>query len=72
MTENIHLSMQQQLETQAALKVKVKHNRDVLMSILKIVVFCGKQNIALRGHRETLLYGETIPMIQIKETFWHY
>ena len=58
MKENIHLSMQQHLETQAALKVK--HNRDVLMSLQ---FFCGKQNIALRGH---ILYGDDNPH---EETF---
>ena len=31
------------------------------MSILTIVVFCGTQNIALRGHHETLLYGDDNP-----------
>ena len=40
MIENTHLSVQQHLETQAALKVK--HNRDVLRSMLKIIIFCGK------------------------------
>lgn len=30
----------------------IQKNRLKLMSILKCVVFCGKQNIALRGHRD--------------------
>ena len=54
--KNTHLSVRQHLETQAALKVK--HNCDVLRSMLKIIIFCGKQNIALRGHRERFLYTE--------------
>ena len=56
MIDNIHLSVQQHLETQAVLKVK--HNRDVLRSILRIIILCGKQNIALRGHQEISLCTE--------------
>ena len=31
---------------------RVEKNRHVLASILRIVEFCGRQNIALRGHRD--------------------
>ena len=30
----------------------IQQNRQKLLSILKYVVFCGKQNISLRGHRD--------------------
>lgn len=30
----------------------IQQNRQKLLSILKCVVFCGKQNISLRGHRD--------------------
>ena len=30
---------------------QIQANRKIIESLLKVVVFCGKQNIALRGHR---------------------
>ena len=30
----------------------IQRNREVLRSILKCVVYCGRQGIALRGHRD--------------------
>ena len=47
--ERGHLSIQQQLQCQAVLAVQ--RNRSILTFILKTIVFCGRQNIALRGHR---------------------
>ena len=35
-----------------ALQMQVSSNQAKLMSILKTVVFCGRQNIPLRGHRD--------------------
>lgn len=32
---------------------QVEYNRKVLRSIVSSVIFCGKQNIALRGHMES-------------------
>ena len=49
--ESGHLSIDQQLQSQAL--ETFKKNRLILKSILKAIIFCGKQNIALRGHRET-------------------
>lgn len=54
MTENINLCATTVRNTSC---LKVKHNRDVLQDFF----LGGKQNIALRGHRETLLYGEDNP-----------
>lgn len=48
--EKGRLSVSQLLQSEAS--TCVKHNREKILSILKTVVFCGKQNIALRGHRE--------------------
>jgi hypothetical protein len=31
---------------------KIERNREILKSILKVIVLCGRQNIALRGHTE--------------------
>jgi len=31
---------------------KIERNRGILKSILKVIVLCGRQNIALRGHTE--------------------
>lgn len=30
----------------------IQRNRQILMSIIKSLVFCGRQGIALRGHRD--------------------
>ena len=30
---------------------QIQANRKIIESLLKVIVFCGKQNIALRGHR---------------------
>jgi hypothetical protein len=44
------LSVQQLLSDQAS--ALVQSNRLKLLSILKTIVFCGRQMIPLRGHRE--------------------
>ena len=36
----------------SAMAQQVQRNREFLKSIIKTVIFCGKQNIALRGHRD--------------------
>ena len=46
-----HLSICQHLQSQAT--ETFQKNRLILKSILKAIIFCGRQNIALRGHRET-------------------
>lgn len=43
-------SVQHQLDT--ALAQQVRQNRECLISIMNVIVLCGKQNIALRGHRD--------------------
>ena len=48
--ESGHLSIDQQLQFQAS-ETHTK-NRMILKSILKAIIFCGRQNIALQGHRE--------------------
>ena len=48
--ESGHLSINQQLQSQAA--ETFMKNRLILKSILKGIIFCGRQNIALQGHRE--------------------
>ena len=47
--ESGHLSIVQHLQSQALQTFK---NRLFLKSILKAIIFCGRQNIALQGHRE--------------------
>ena len=46
------LSLKQQLLIQAS--ANISRNRSIIKSILKtmIIVFCGRQMISLRGHRE--------------------
>ena len=51
--EDGHSSVEQQLQTQAF--DVIQRNRAILRSILKAVIFCGRQNIALRGHCESKL-----------------
>ena len=51
--EDGHSSVEQQLQTQAF--DVIQRNRAILRSILKAVIFCGRQNIALRGHHESKL-----------------
>ena len=36
----------------SAVAQQVQQNRELLKSIIKTVIFCGKQNVALRGHRD--------------------
>ena len=48
--ENKQLPIDHQLVS--ALAQQVQRNRELLKSIIKTVIFCGKQNIALRGHRD--------------------
>ena len=45
-----HLSIQQQLQNHAS--IRIKKNRAILKSVLKAIIFCGKQNISLRGSCE--------------------
>ena len=51
--EDGHSSVEQQLQIQAF--DVIQRNRAILRSILKAVIFCGRQNIALRGHHESKL-----------------
>lgn len=36
----------------SALAEQVQHNRKFLKSVIKTIVFCGKQTLGLRGHRD--------------------
>ena len=38
------------------LRVKAKANRNVMQRIVDVVMFLGRQGLALRGHRETLMH----------------
>jgi hypothetical protein len=49
--EKGHLSVAHMLQENASRHVS--KNRQILKAILKIIVFCGRQNIALRGHNES-------------------
>ena len=40
-----------ELSNQSAAE-QIEKNREVLTSVVKTVLLCGKQNIALRGHRD--------------------
>ena len=50
--EGRQLSVQQQLQTHGSRQIQKNH--EILQSILKVIIFCGKQNISLRGHRESM------------------
>ena len=45
-------------QIQDANTAKIKRNRQVLASICETVLFCGKQGIAFRGHRDDAKYLE--------------
>ena len=47
--ESGHLSVEQRLQSHAA--NTIQKNRQILSSIIKCIIFCGRQNIPLRGHR---------------------
>ena len=51
-----HLTIGQQLQVQAS-ETQAK-NRVILKSILRAIIFCGRQNIALRGHDEHCSFDE--------------
>ena len=55
--ESQSVPVQQQVNQSAG--EQIKENRMKLQSILKTVVFCGKQNIALRGHRDDSSHLQT-------------
>ena len=38
----------------SAVAQQVQQNRELLKSITKTIIFCGKQNVAFRGHRDDL------------------
>lgn len=48
--ENESIPVHHQLD--AAQVMLIKGNRAKIASILKTIIFCGKQNISLRGHRD--------------------
>ena len=45
-------SIGEQLNT--AMATRIESNRQKLYPIIKTIIFCGKQNISLRGHREDM------------------
>ena len=54
--ESGQLSVEQRLQSHAA--NTIQKNRQILSSIIKCIIFCGRQNIPLRGHRsESSLYS---------------
>ena len=45
----------------------IQQNRQKLLSILKCVIFCGKQNISLRGHRDDKKFFKLQVLTTIQE-----
>ena len=43
-------------QLQSAVQLQIERNRAKLLSILKTVIFCGRQNISFRGHRDDSRY----------------
>ena len=39
-----------------AAKGRLVENKQVVESLLKVVLLCGKQGLALRGHREIIIF----------------
>ena len=67
--EDGHSSVEQQLQTQAF--DVIQRNRAILRSILKAVRFCGRQDIALRGHRESKQQMRSLSSCAILGIFKH-
>ena len=72
--EKGHLSVSQLMQSEAS--ACIKQNREKLLSILKTIIFCGKQNIALRGHREGGGTGQNpgnfLALLDFPSRFWGY
>ena len=56
---NSHPTIQQQLDQQ--LRKQIQTNRLKICSIIETIVLCGRQNIPLRGHRDSSLDQEKDP-----------
>ena len=50
--ECCHLAIQKRLQNQTS--ITIQKNRAILKSVLKVIIFCGKQNISLRGSCEAI------------------
>ena len=46
-----------------AMADRVASNRQKLASIIKTIIFCGRQNIGLRGHRDNATDLEKKPFV---------
>ena len=73
--ESGHLSVQQQLTSQAS--ETVKQNVLILKSTLRATILCGKQSVSLRGHREISNLGESSTFkfpgsVAVPNGFWRY
>jgi hypothetical protein len=51
---------------------KIERNREILKSILKVIVLCGRQHIALRGHTEEKSNFMAYLVFQVILIFRHY
>ena len=58
--KNKTLSIDQQLSTLR--QERIAQNRVKLRSIVETVIFCGRQGIALRGHRDDHTHVESNPL----------
>ena len=52
-----------------ATEEQIAVNRQKLHSIVEMIMFCGRQNIPLRGHRDSTLDVELAPSVQ-HGNFW--
>ena len=66
--QNKTLSVDQQLNTLR--QERIAQNRAKLRSIVETIIFCGRQGIALRGHRDYQTHVESNP-ISNHGNFWH-
>ena len=44
---------------------RIKRHREKLIPKVKTIIFCGKQNIPLRGHRDVQSIYRNLPLIRV-------
>ena len=57
--ENKQIAIDQQLSSARA--ITIARNKEKLKSIAETIIFCGRQGLALRGHRDDLTCQEAAP-----------
>ena len=57
--ESKQIAIDQQMSSARA--IKIARNKEKLKSIAETIIFCGRQGLGLRGHRDDLTCQEAAP-----------